>query len=183
MEGRWIDKIEVVRRQLAEAIRLYFEQRDPVVVHTVVASAHQILVDLGRAKGIASLVKNLGGLEGGAAGERLRLLNGPYNFFKHADHDPEGKLFLGPLVEFSTDFIMDACVMLQGVAGEMPIEAKVFWSWYVAQHPTEFPDGGPLGDMKQWPIADWDFPTICKFLKFADLIGDLPLNPDATEGS
>lgn len=180
MEGKWIDKIEVVRRQLAEAVRLFFEQRDPIVIHTIIAAAHQILIDLGRAKGVSSIVKNCQDLDAEARRERIRLLNGPYNFFKHADNDPYGKLFLGPLVEYNSDYIMDACVMLQGIAGELPIEAKVYWAWFVAQRrPDGFPDDGVLGGMKKLPIATWDFPTICRFFKFANIIGEAPLESSA----
>jgi len=40
MDVHWVDKVEVARRQIREAVRLFFEARDLVVIHTVIASAH-----------------------------------------------------------------------------------------------------------------------------------------------
>ena len=53
-----VTKLDVVRRQLAAAIGLFFAESDAIAVHTLVAAAHQILVDLGQRKGIQSVVKN-----------------------------------------------------------------------------------------------------------------------------
>ena len=59
MDVRWIDKNDVVNSQLKTAIQLFFEQRDLVAIHTLVASAHQILFDLGKGIGVESSVKTL----------------------------------------------------------------------------------------------------------------------------
>lgn len=112
-------------RQIREAVRLYFEQRDSVVLHTIIASAHQILIDLGKSKEIKSMLKNPTASKG--------TLNYPYNFFKHADKDPEAKINIGPLEEFAQGYIMDAIVMLQQLTGSIPIQAKVYWVWFVAK--------------------------------------------------
>jgi hypothetical protein len=64
MESFWITKIDVARRQVSEAVRLFFAERDPVVIHTIIASAHQVLFDVGRSKGISSVVKNTKALKG-----------------------------------------------------------------------------------------------------------------------
>jgi hypothetical protein len=58
MEVHWIDKVEIVRRQIREAVRLFFEARDLVLIHAVIASAHQILFDLGNSNGVRSALKN-----------------------------------------------------------------------------------------------------------------------------
>jgi hypothetical protein len=66
---------------------------------------------------------------------------------------------------------MDAIVMLQRVAGSIPIEAKVFWFWFVSRYPQYFdnlPDDSEIKEMQAQKLADWDFPTISDFLKFAD---------------
>jgi hypothetical protein len=82
VETEWIDKTEVATRQIREAIRLFFEQRDSVVIHTIIASAHQIIFDLGRARGIESSVKNTTVLKGNEIQAFLKSINYPYNFFK-----------------------------------------------------------------------------------------------------
>ena len=75
MEVHWIDKLDVVRLQITEAVRLFFEQRDAVVIHMIVASTHQILFDLGKSKGIASAVKNTAALKGEEIQNFLRSIN------------------------------------------------------------------------------------------------------------
>jgi hypothetical protein len=172
MEVHWIDKLDIVRRQIKEAVRLFFEQRDAVVIHTIVASAHQILFDLGESKGIASVVKNTAALKGDEIQSFLHSINYPYNFFKHADRDPDAKINVGPLERFTQDFIMDAIVMLQRLCGNIPTEAKVYWVWFVSKYREEFDDcpaDGEIKKMQEQGLASWDFPTICQFLTFCDL--------------
>ena len=143
------------------------------MIHTVVASAHQILFDLAESKDIKSVVKNTAALRGEELQEYLRSINYPYNFFKHADRDPEGKINIDPLERFTQDFIMDAIVMLQGLCGDIPTEAKVYWYWFVSRYPEEFdncPDGGVIKKMQEQGLADWDFETIRQFLSFCDVV-------------
>jgi hypothetical protein len=184
MEAHWVNKTEVVRRQLHEAVRLFFEDRDRVVIHTVIASAHQILFDIGKTKGIRSILKNTEALRGRELQEYLKAVNYPYNFFKHADRDPETKINIGPLERFTSDFIMDAIVMLQQLTGEIPLAAKVFWFWFVSKYPQEFedcPEDGEIKKMIEQGLAEWDFPRICQFLSFCDIMGEAnnSLNSDA----
>jgi hypothetical protein len=53
----WIDKREVAARQIAGAILMFFEGQEPVATHSVVAAAHQILIDLGAREDIHSIAK------------------------------------------------------------------------------------------------------------------------------
>ncbi|HEY2232617.1 MAG TPA: hypothetical protein VGK01_03995 [Candidatus Angelobacter sp.] len=167
METNWIDKIEVAQRQIVGAVGLFFEERDPIVIHAVVASAHQILVDLGKLKDVTSSVK---GPSIAASKDQGSQLNYPYNFFKHADRDPESKINVGPLGDFTREFIMDAILMLQRLTGDIPFEAKVFWTWFVSKNPQDFENcGEEIKRMQEQKIGDWDFPTICHFLQFRNI--------------
>lgn len=85
MRTEWIDKVEIVNRQIIEAIRLFFNERDSVAIHTLIASAHQILFDVGKQKNIQSALKNTASLRKSEVQEFIRKINYPYNFFKHAD--------------------------------------------------------------------------------------------------
>jgi hypothetical protein len=157
----WIDKIEVARRQIREAVRLFFGERDPVAIHTLIASAHQILGDISDNRGAQSVLKN------------VKRVNYPFNFLKHADRDPDAKINIGPLLRFSGDFIMDAILMLQQIAGDIPIEAKIFWTWFVSKYPEQFdnlPDGSEIRTMQQHKLANWDFRRISYFLEFAEVV-------------
>ena len=174
MQTEWIDKIEVVNRQIREAVRLFFEQRDSVAIHTIIASAHQILFDLGRAKGIESSIKNTAALRRNEIQEFLKNINYPHNFFKHADKDPDSPINVAPLERLTADFIMDAIVMLQRLSGAIPIEGKVYGHWFISKFKEEFdnlPDDSEIRKMQQVNLAGWDFPTISQFLKFCEVLG------------
>src|SRR5688572_12649416 len=47
-----VTKLEAAERQLWVAIRLFFERRDAIAVHTLAAAAHSVLVDLARPRGV-----------------------------------------------------------------------------------------------------------------------------------
>ena len=161
-----IGKIDVARRQIIEAVRLFFEGRDPVVIHTIIASAHQVLHDLGAKTGITGAIKNTSQWDS----------NFPFNFFKHADRDPEEKIYVEQLQQLTSDFIMDAIFMLQQISGNIPIEAKVFWSWFVSKYPDGFdnlPQDGAIAKMQKLQLAEWDFPRIANFLQFANIAEDI----------
>ncbi len=53
-----VNKIEAARRQLVEAITLFFERRDPIAIHTLIGASHQILYDLAKGKGDTSIFKD-----------------------------------------------------------------------------------------------------------------------------
>lgn len=165
--------MEVASRQISEAIRLFFDQRDPIAIHTLVASAHQILFDIGSEKGIGSVVKRLQGLEKGEVRQFLISVNYPYNFFKHADKDPDTRINIGPLSQLTQDFIMDAVLMLQRISGDIPREAQVFWNWFVSFYPEGFdklPPDGPIARMQEQEFGKMEFHELAAFIKVSDLL-------------
>ena len=173
MESVRIAKPDVVARQLATAVTFFFQKGDPVVIHTLIAAAHQILVDLGKTHGIGSTVKNTTGLSQSEVQEFLKTINYPFNFFKHADRDSDGQINIGPLLLLTQDFIMDAVIMLQRLTGDIPLEAKIFWHWFVSKYPQEFdnlPEDGAIAKMQQLRMADMSFDEISALIKFNDII-------------
>ena len=70
-----IDKLEVARRQIVESIRLFFDEKDWVAIHTLIASAHQILFDVGKIKNVPSVVKNTNGLRKPEIQQLLKTIN------------------------------------------------------------------------------------------------------------
>lgn len=176
-EPLWIGKIDVARRQLCEAIRLLFSERDPVAIHTLVAAAHQVLFDIGKCQDVASIVKPIGKSSPSEEADHNKLINSAINFMKHADKDPNARINISPLSILAQDLLMDAVRMLQCIDGDLPIEAKTFWTWFVSYRRDEFEGAGPAIDsMIQQDLASWDFPQIAMFLQFADIIGDQPMN-------
>ena len=168
-----VTKLDVAARQLSVAITLFFEERDKVAIHTLTSAAHQILTDLGERQGIQSTVKNTSTMTDSEAYRFRQTINYPYNFLKHADRDPGGQMDVAPLNRFTQDFIMDATVMLQHLAGEIPFEAKVFWSWFVSKYPEGFdnlPKKGEIARMQELRLADKSFEEISMFLRFEDIL-------------
>ena len=142
-EPVWIGKVDVAKRQLCEAIRMFFDERDPMGIHTLVAAAHQILFDIGRRQGVVSIIKPVAESPSGEAAYNKRI-NFAINFMKHADKDPDAKINVSPLLPLTQDLLMDAVRMLQCIDGNLPIEAKTFWSWFVSYRRDEF-EGCEIG--------------------------------------
>lgn len=133
-----LDKLEVAERQLCEAIRLFFERRDPVAIHTLTAAAHAVLHDLGKKNGTRSMLKDLAPIREEKRKEWDRLLNAAQNFFKHADRDP--KECYDFHYEASKFYMLDAVDMLLALTRSIPKEAFVFRIWICAKHPEFFDD-------------------------------------------
>jgi hypothetical protein len=162
----WVGKTDVARRQLCAAIRLFFERRDPVAVHTLVAAGHQILTDLGNAVGVLGLLKG-----SGQRAEHVRVLNYAANFFKHADKDPDGRVNIEPLTKLTAEFLMDAVVLLQRLTGDLPIEGKIFWTWFVTKNRELFEGTGEETQrMIDIGLDPDDFPALAGLLVFHDLM-------------
>lgn len=175
MEPEWIDKLDVARRQIVEAVRLFFARRDNVAIHTMIAAGHQILVDVGKVKGVEGALKNTKVLRDPKNQDYLKAINYPFNFFKHADRDGDDKINVAPLQLFTKDFIMDGIVMLQRITGDLPIEAKIYWFWFVSKHPEDFanlPEESVIAELQKAELGQWDFGKLYQLIQYADLGND-----------
>lgn len=86
-----ISKLDVSKRELEHAIRLFFLSGDPVVIHLVISSSQQILRDLCRHENIETFMdKAIGMVKEEHKKEVKNGLASAYNFFHHADSDPKG---------------------------------------------------------------------------------------------
>ena len=129
-----LTKLEVARRQLAVAIRLFFDDRDPVSVYTLAANAQEIVDVLCTRQGIDSLS---GQARGNLSGDRSLkdLINDPYrNFFKHADRDPDATIG-GFSDEQNDHLLMLAVEDLLRLEAPKLIECQIFQTWYLAAYP------------------------------------------------
>lgn len=133
-----ITKIQAAKAQLATAIRLYFEDRDPISVHTLVAAAAEIIGRICTARGIVSMRNDLLGkiipTRQKEVGDRL---NQARNFFKHASTGDPTETF-----EFSEDEIDEINLMAIVFAvidlmqlGESMNEMRLFNAWITVTEP------------------------------------------------
>ena len=134
-----VSKIDVAKRQLSEAIRLFFERRDPISVHTLVGAAHQVLYDLARKRGITSHLKDSDRVREEYRGEWIRAMHAARNFFKHADEDP------GETFDFNSDtnpfLILDALDLFQKLTNQVSAEGMVFVGWFYLAYPNLLKEG------------------------------------------
>lgn len=167
----WIAKREVAERQLREAIRMFFDRRDPIATHTVAAAGHQVLVDIAGLEGVESVLKPRAGKV-----SYFRAVNYPTNFFKHADRDAEGRINVRPLDDFNAELLMDAVLLYQRYAGELFFEGKLFWAWFVSKNRDLFegsvPRDGALQRLIDVGLDPTDFAAMRTLLQLHETLPD-----------
>jgi hypothetical protein len=131
-----ITKLEAATRQLATAIWLYFEDRDPVSVHTLAMAAGEVVDRLCDAKGTPSMRQDLlAQIVPERRKEVADALNAAVNFFKHASSSKPNQV----LRDFSDDrnlfailFATDGLRLLEVDL----LEAKLFVAWVSVVEPS-----------------------------------------------
>jgi hypothetical protein len=125
-----VTKLDAAQRQLAVAIRMFFERKDMIAVHTVTTASQQILLDLAKPLDIKSIFEH----------ERLQELREVFrnsqNFLKHADRDPNARL---PFFPEATKFhLFDAALLATRLTDRMLPEAAAFLGWFMKEFPYLF---------------------------------------------
>lgn len=131
-----VTKVDAARRQLSTAIRLFFERRDTVSIHTLVSAAQGIMHDLleKQGPGKGSFLKSATIVRPEKRAEYFKLITDAQNFFKHADREPADAVleFYPEPIAFS---ILDVVDMLQRYTGHHQADAIVFLLWFGVKHP------------------------------------------------
>lgn len=70
-----ISKIDAAKRQLETAITLYFQNGDPVSIHTLAAAAYDVLHALCKVRGIKCFFKDTSMIRKGKEKEYLAVVN------------------------------------------------------------------------------------------------------------
>lgn len=137
-EIQLITKLGAARRQLVTAIRLFFDDREPVSVHTLAHASWRIIRDL------CNFEERVTFLEVHAAKHDLALRD-VYararqfrNFFEHAKEDPNAE------IEFSDELNDDALAaatldLFELCNGKLPVEAWALIAWFTAMYPDSIP--------------------------------------------
>jgi hypothetical protein len=103
-------KMDAACAQLDAAIEMYFTFDNPIATHTLTMAAYNILRDFAKNNGSEHPFLKTRFLDEYPKSKRaalLQFINGPENFFKHADNDPTGILTFDP--EITETFLIDAC--------------------------------------------------------------------------
>mgnify|MGYP001581773305 CR=1 FL=1 len=115
MESVRIPKLEAARRQLESAITLFFENGDPVAIHTLACAAYDVIDNVNHSRGGKDMFVKRRYTQMPERPNKATL-NSVQNFFKHADKDPEGELEFFP--EMTEPIMADACKTYMEMTGE-----------------------------------------------------------------
>jgi hypothetical protein len=135
-----VSKLDAARRQIEVAITLYFNDDDPVAIHTLTGAAYNLLRDVNKSKNgqplffkdflINELVKPE------FKSEAKRIINRPENFFKHADRDPDN------ILEFKTsvteELLHEAGCVYERLTGDSLPLVLCFHIWYMIIRPEDY---------------------------------------------
>jgi hypothetical protein len=119
-----VSKLDAAKRQLHTAIRLWFEDGDPVSIHTLVSAAHEIIHTLFKRKGLKGLLFDNPNIPEQFRSDFSQAIKSAANAFKHARNDPEGTTEFAPVFN---EFLFWVCVSGLWRMGEpfAPNEAAV----------------------------------------------------------
>lgn len=91
-----VTKLDAACRQLRTAIRLWFQNGDPIAIHTLASAAHEVIHTLFRRAGHSGLLFDADFIKDEYRSDWAKLLKRNASFFKHAQRDPDGKLEFNP---------------------------------------------------------------------------------------
>jgi hypothetical protein len=131
-----ITKIDAAKRQLDVAIRLFFERKDLIAVHTLTAAARGVLRDVARPRHIKGIDRAIEKLSPKRKREFYKALTEAQNFFKHADKDPNPSAELKFYYETTPFLILDAVTLHKLLGAGLSAEMTAFVSWYIAKYPS-----------------------------------------------
>jgi hypothetical protein len=138
-----VNKIEAARRQIDTAIRLLFDNEDPVAIHTLTMAGFRILRDLAdkRNSSANKLVQSI--IRPGMEGKFWGSMQSFANFLKHANTDPDG------IIDNIQEEINDVTLLLaslyyQDLKHQFTPEMLALCGWYSAIHPDLVREDAPI---------------------------------------
>jgi len=132
-----ITKLDSAKRQLESAILLYFNNCDPVSIHTLSAAAYNILRDLNKKRGGELMLKDYWQfLDAEQAKDFHQQVNEAENFFKHADKDPDESYTFNS--ELTEAMLAEASRKYIELTEEYPPYLHLFLIWFVVRHQNMF---------------------------------------------
>jgi hypothetical protein len=126
-------KFDAGRRQLKMAIRLWFQDDDPVSIHTLAAAAYEILHNLSRLKGGTDLLFDSKAIREDYRKDFIKRIKSTSQFFKHADRDPDGTAELSTL---DTEVLLIySMIALSRMGKKLSMEENAMLLWLSFSNP------------------------------------------------
>ena len=127
MESFTITKLDAAKRHLETAIALFFNDADPIPIHTLTCAAYDILDGVNQHRGGKEMWVKRRYTQ--LPGRPTRAdLNEIQNFLKHADRDPEGSLDFFPIM--AEPMLADACRTYLELTRETNPLFEVMLRWF-----------------------------------------------------
>lgn len=132
-----VTKLDAARRQIETAICLWFDDGDPVSIHTLVAAANGILRDINKKLGgEPMLCEPWPYIRPGRENEFRKIMLAASNFFKHADKDSKETFFFSDSA--NEGFLIDSCQVYAQLAHERRPLMRLFTQYFRLHHPELF---------------------------------------------
>jgi hypothetical protein len=130
-----ITKFDAMLRQLDSAIEMWFSDRDPVAIHTLLLASHEILHILFRKKGLKHLLFDSAAIKKDMRQEWNKQIRKSYNFFKHAQHDYDSSIVFN--LSINEFIIIHSIQGLKDMKTPLTFFQEAFSQWFLI-HRTEF---------------------------------------------
>ena len=147
-----VSKLNAAQRQIKTAIALWFEDGDPVSVHTLAFAAYEIFHCLSEHRNPhrRDLIFDTFHIKDEYRKYWLAVVKKEANFFKHGDRDPEAIIDFDP--ELSEWFILFA-ILARQLCGEGPSEEEsTFMWWFMFNRPDLLTERGRKGLTDRLPV-------------------------------
>lgn len=137
-----ISKLNAAQRQLRTAITLWFNNGDPVAIHTLACAAYEILHSISKRRDPTrrSLLFDSDRIKDEYRREWVDRMKKEYNFFKHADRDGDTVIEFKP--ELSEWFILYAFLARELCGEPASDEEAAFVWWMQVQRPNLLTEAG-----------------------------------------
>jgi hypothetical protein len=150
-----VTKLDAAKRQLNQAIRLWFGDGDPVFVHTLTGAAMQVISDLLKHRGEPELLFNNPIVKPEMRREYVNAVRSWANFLKHADEDPEGEIEFNPA---ANDYYLWHCLLgLHSLRVSFDMVEKTFWARFGLENPElmthDLYAGLPAGECPRYALV------------------------------
>jgi hypothetical protein len=139
-EQQLLTKRDVATCQLETAIILFFEQRDPISIHTLAEASLEVLRGVAKGRGIdlsSISFRDLCLIKPEHQKTVWQILNNARNFLKHAEKDFDTTLDFKPIVNAFSLF--QGCAVLQSL-GYGTLKSIIFLIWFTKKYPECFLD-------------------------------------------
>ena len=125
-----LTKLDAALRQLSRAIRMHFDEDDPVCTHTLAGAASILLTDLVEHHAPGSTWEQKAQEDNKLTRSAFfRIARKAQNFLKHARDDPTETIDFNPS---DTDALLTLAVFNASELGPLPPSADVFQLWSLA---------------------------------------------------